>query len=79
MDTILHANTFFFISSIGFIITFLLLAIVLLYLVSVLRKANRIAKGLEQNAEAIGEDAREFILDIRNSPVLAFLFGRKRS
>ena len=79
METLPHANTFFLISSIGFVIVFILIAIALIYLISVFKRVNGLAKHVEENAESISEDAREFILDIRNSPVLKFLFGRKRA
>jgi uncharacterized SAM-binding protein YcdF (DUF218 family) len=78
MNTLIHADIFFFIATIGFIILFILLAIAAYYLITFLRSVRRITLQLEHDAEAIGEDAKELMSDLRDSTVFRLLFGVKK-
>jgi hypothetical protein len=78
MDTLIHADAFFFISSIGFILIIILLATALVYLIRLLRKIDRLAENLKERAHSIGESAEGMIDDIRESPAFGFLVRKKR-
>lgn len=78
MDTIYQANIFFFISSVGFIIFFTLIAIALIQLIRLLKNVNAMAEKVEGNIETISEEAKDMVLEFRDSPVMGFLFGRRR-
>lgn len=77
-NTLAYADTFFFIASIGFIITFVLLIVALIYLIKLFKSAHAIAEKIEAEAETIGEEAKDFIFDLRDSPVFSFILGTKR-
>lgn len=79
MTSLIHADIFFFISSIGFIIIFILAIVAAGYFISLLRKINRLTKTLEREAEKIGANAEDIIDDIRSSMVFRFLFGATAS
>lgn len=77
MDTIIHADIFFFIATIGFVFFFILLFVTLYYLIRLLKSANRMAEKVEANIETISDEAKDMVLDFRDSPIVSFLFGRK--
>ena len=77
MNTLIHADAFFFIATIGFVILFILLAIALVYLIRLFRSVTTITKGLEANALAIGDDAQALVADIRDSSIFSLIFGRR--
>jgi hypothetical protein len=78
METLIHADIFFFISSIGCILIVILLATALVYLIRLLRKIDRLAQQLKDRAHAIGQSAEGMIDDIRESPAFGFLVHKKR-
>jgi hypothetical protein len=81
MDTLIHADAFFFIASIAFIIVTVLLVIALIYIIGLLKNVRRITDKLEGDIEIIGDEAKEMISDMRQSVAFRFLFGgvKKRS
>ena len=78
MNSIPHADMFFFIASIGFIVTFLLIVILLAYLISIFRKINRISAKIEKDIENIGDTAKDFVMQLWDSTVFSWIFGKKR-
>lgn len=78
MNTLAHADTFFFISSIGFIFIFLLIAISLIYLIRLFKSIQRIATKIEKDIDTIGDTAKEFVLQLWDSTVFSWLFGKRR-
>lgn len=78
MDTFVKADVFFFISSLGFIFLFILVAVFLIYLISLLRSVKRITEKLEGDMKAITEEAKDLISDIKDSRAFRFLFGVKK-
>jgi hypothetical protein len=78
MNTLAHADTFFLISSIGFIVIFILLAIALLYLIMLFKSIHRISVKIEKDIENIGDTAKEFIMQLWDSTIFSWIFGKKR-
>ncbi len=74
----MHADTFFFIASIGFIITFLLVIICLIYLIKLLKSVARISVKVEKDIENIGDTAKEFVMQLWDSTVFSWIFGKKK-
>lgn len=79
MTTLIHADIFFFISTIGFIILASLGAVVLIYVIGIVRRINKISETIGGNIEGMSEDAREFVRDVRDSGVYRMLFGRAKT
>ncbi len=79
MENLIHADIFFFIASIGFILLGLLGAIVLLYIIRLLRSLVRTMEQIESDIARVGETARELVDDIRDSALLSLILGKKRS
>ncbi len=78
MDTLLQSQVFFFISSIGFVLLWILVAIFLFFLIRATKTFLRIIDRVEKDIDNIGDTTREMLDDIRDSAVFNFLFKKKR-
>ena len=78
MDTLAQSQIFFVISSVGFIILWILAAVFLFYLIRATRAFSRIINKLEKNIDEIGDTTKELLEDVRDSAVFRFLFGKKK-
>jgi uncharacterized protein YoxC len=78
MNSIPHADAFFFVASIGFIIIFILIVIALLYVISLFKSINRISKKIEKDIDNIGDTAKDFVMQLWDSTVFSWIFGSKK-
>lgn len=78
MNELIHADIFFFIASIGFCIFIVLGTVLLVYIISTLHSVRNIMKKLEIDVDTIGDEAKEFLLDIQDSPLYRLFVGKKR-
>lgn len=78
MQSIAQANTFFFVSSIGFTILFIIVLIAGIYLVKILHTVARISKRVEKDIDTIGDTAKDFVLDLQQSSLFGFLFRKRK-
>lgn len=78
MDTVIQSDVFFFISSIGFVILWILTAIFLFYLIRTMNSFSRIMSKIERDIDKIGDTTLEMMEDMRESPVFRFILGRRR-
>ena len=76
--TLVHADIFFFISSIGFVVVTFVALVGLVYIISILRRVDRITKKIETGITTMEEHTREFISDLRESMVFRVLFGGRK-
>ncbi|MCC7160118.1 hypothetical protein IT399_00075 [Candidatus Nomurabacteria bacterium] len=78
MNALLQSQVFFFISSVGFIILGVFVAVLLFYLIRATNTFSRILEQIEDDIENIGDTTKEMVEDIRDSAVFGFLFRKKR-
>ncbi|MDO8183745.1 MAG: DUF948 domain-containing protein [bacterium] len=78
MSSIMQSQIFFFISSVGFIILGILVAIILIYILRALNLFSRILKRMEKDIDSVGAATKETIDAILESSVFRFLFQDKR-
>jgi len=78
MTDLMQSQVFFFISSIGFIILWILTAIVLVYILRAVRVFYSILEKVDRNIDTVGEVAKETIDEIKDSLVFRFLFKSKK-
>lgn len=78
MDSFSQMHIFFLISSMGFIVLFILVAVLLLYVIRSVNTAKRILEKVEQNIDHIGDTAKDMLEDLRENIIFKFLFGRKK-
>ena len=79
MDAIAQSQFFFLISSMGFIILWILSAILLFYLIRAADSFNRIIERMEKDIDKIGDTTKEMVKDMRDSVIFKFLFKKKRN
>jgi uncharacterized protein YoxC len=78
MNTLLQSQVFFFISSLGFVSLWILVAVFLYYLISVMSALSRIIKKVEKDINNIGDTTKEMLEEMRNNVIFSFLFGKKK-
>lgn len=78
MDTLLQSQVFFFISSVGFVLLWILVVIFLFYLIRATNTFSRIMESVEKDINNIGDTTKEMLNDIRESVVFNFLFKKKK-
>ena len=78
MDTQMQTQVFFFISSVGFVVLWIFIAIFLFYLIRVTNTLSRILEKAEKDINDIGETTKEIIEEIKDNKIFNFLFGKKR-
>ena len=78
MDTIIQSQVFFFISSVGFIILGILIAIILIFVLGAVRSFNNILKKVEKDIDSIGDTTKEMLEEIKDSSVFRFLFKKSK-
>ena len=78
MDTQMQTQVFFFISSVGFVVLWIFVAIFLFYLIRVTNTLSRILEKAEKDINDIGETTKEIIEEIKDNKIFNFLFGKKR-
>ena len=79
MNEVLHANIFFFISSIATVLFTILLCFALYHIIKILRSIRRIVERVEHGSEVLAEDiehVRSFVLEgSLISQILRFFVG----
>lgn len=78
MDTFLQMQIFFFLSSVGFIFLWILVAIFLFYLIRATSTFSRIMDRAEKDIDRIGDTTKEIFEEVKDSVIFNFLFKKKR-
>jgi len=78
MDTLLQSQVFFFISSVGFVLLWVLVALFLFYLIRATKTFSKILDKVGDDIERMGDTTKEMLEDVRDSAVFGFLFRKKR-
>ena len=73
MNALLQSQIFFFISSIGFVTLWILVAILLFYLIRVSRTLSRIINKAEDDINKIGDTTKEILAEIKENNLFKFL------
>lgn len=77
MDAILQSQAFFFISSVGFVFLWALVAVFLVYLIRATSAFSRIMEKIEKDVDEIGDTTKEMVEDMKDSMIFRFLFRKK--
>ncbi len=78
VQSYLQSQTFFFISSIGFIILGIMLAVFLFYLIRSTHTLSRIMKKAEKDIDEMGDTTQEILEEVRDSTIFNFIFKKKK-
>lgn len=77
MNLLIQSQIFFFISSIGFILLWILIMIFLFYLIRIVKIFYRIANKAEKDINIIGDITKEIIKDLKKSLIFNIIFKKK--
>ncbi len=75
MEDIMKADIFFFIASIGFIVMSLLFAVILFYILKLVRTVQRITDRIEAQSEEISNDVNNFRSFMYKGGIFAAIVG----
>ncbi len=78
MDTIAQSQIFFFISSLGFITLWVLVAVLLVYFIRASDSFSRIIEKMEKDIDEIGDTTKEIVEDMKDSLIFKLLFHPKK-
>ncbi len=78
MNTLMQSQIFFFISSVGFVFLWVLVAIFLVYLVRATKTFSKIMDGIEKDVDHIGDTTKEMLNEVRDSAIFNFVFRQKK-
>jgi len=78
MSTLMQIQVFFFISSIGFVLLWILVGIFLFYLIKVTKTFSKIMEKAEKDINEIGDMTKEMVEDIRDNRFFNFFFPKKK-
>ena len=79
MESIVHADIFFFIASIAVAVSIIFFVIIGFYLVKIMRNFSHISETLKEGVDTAGDELREMSEHVRESPIFSFIFGRKKT
>ena len=77
-DTLVHADIFFFVTTIAVALVAVATLVFSVYLVKMLEQGRRGVSEVEVQADEDSEDLKGILYDFRESGVYRFLFRRKR-
>ena len=78
MTTLIHADIFFFVTTITVIVFLILGSIVLIYTIGIMRNIKRASDVIEQRIEAAADHADSMYHSIKDSFLFRMIFGKKR-
>lgn len=78
MNALMQSQIFFFISSVGFVVLWIFLAVFLFYLIRATRSLSNIIEKAKKDIDEIGDTTKDMIEDMRDSMIFSFLFGKKK-
>ncbi len=79
MQTFIHADIFFFITSIAVVVFLILGSITFWYVIGILRNIKKASDKIEDKIEVASEHAEDLYHSIKESFLFAMLFGKKKS
>jgi len=79
MDTQTQSEIFFVIASIGFVLLWIMIGIVLFYLIRAMRTIDRLIERAEKEVDTISDATKELIDEVRDSTIFHFLFKKKKT
>jgi hypothetical protein len=80
MNPATNSEIFFYVSSIGFVLLWVLTAVLLFYAIRATRAFGRIMESVEEDIDSLGDTTKEMLDDVRESAIFNFIFRkRKRS
>lgn len=78
MNTLIQANIFFFISSLSVLVITFFVVLLLLKLRRLVGTLNILVEKLKDAGDYVGDEAKELMEDIKQSPIFRLFFPRRK-
>ena len=78
MNSLMQSQVFFLISSVGFVLLWIFVAILLFYLIHIARAFSAIMDKIENNMNRLGDITKELLTSLRDSMPFNFFFRKRR-
>jgi hypothetical protein len=78
MDTLIQANIFFFITSIAVIAISFFVILLVIKLKKLVTSLHGLVERLKDAGDYVGDEAKDLMEDIKQSPIFRFLFPRRK-
>lgn len=78
MDTLVHADIFFFISSIAVVVFTIFVCVFGFYLIKIMKNFSGISEKLRDGVNDADTEIREISEQVRDSAIFSFIFGKKK-
>jgi uncharacterized protein YoxC len=78
METLSQSEVFFIISSVGFILLWIFVTILLFYLIRISKTFSEIMDKIEDNVNKIGDTTKGLLEDLRDNKLFSFFIKKKR-
>lgn len=75
-NTLIHADIFFFVATVGFAVLAIACLVFLLYAIIIAHNVKRLTEKIESGVATISEDAKDLVTDIRESILARFFLGK---
>lgn len=79
MNTLIHADIFFFITSVALVILTILIIIALIYLIQILKNFKDISLTVRNGVDNASSHIEELISNILENRLFRFIFGKKKT
>lgn len=79
METLIHADIFFFIATIATVIFTVLISIALCYLISILRSVKQATDIIKDKVETVNENLEAIQKKVVESSIFNFIFSKKNT
>ena len=64
MESIIHADIFFFVASIGFVLVALVICVAAMYIIRILREVEFIVRRVREGLDHVSEEAERIVHDV---------------
>lgn len=78
MNGLLPSQVFFIVSSVGFVLLWIFVAVILFYIILITRAFWRITDKIEDNINKIGDTTKELLEDLRDNKLFNFFLRKRR-
>ncbi len=78
MNGIASSQVFFIVSSVGFVLLWIFVAVLLFYLIRISQSFKRIMDMIEDNVNKVGDSTKEMLEDLRDNKLFNLFVKKKR-
>lgn len=78
MENLIHADIFFFITSVAVVVLTILVIIALIYFIKILKNVKDISETVRDGVDSASSHVEELLNKLMDNPIFRFMFGKNR-